>query len=281
MLALSLFLFPLGSVGTDPVPAADPPASPAAPLVAVWTDVDGDGRLDLFTLEASGPRLLCNRGDGGFEDSSHAFAGVTTAGIRGAAWADFDGDGRLDLFLGGTPEATRLLMNRGDLVFDDRTVELAGAVRSGVRSARVLDEGGDGFADLHLETETRSLFLRNQGVGAEGWLAFEAVELPGTRTSSSATAGSGSAPDAGASAGLSGAHGGDGGARIDRSVRGRSAEAPAPRAARWDPIAAMPAAVAGVPVPRETAAVSPSTRPRRPRSGLRTDVHRPASARRA
>lgn len=70
-----------------------------------WSDVDGDGRLDLFVCVPDGAnRLYRNKGDGTFEEVGVA-AGVAynAEGEKmhalGCAFGDFDGDGKDDLFV--------------------------------------------------------------------------------------------------------------------------------------------------------------------------------------
>jgi hypothetical protein len=94
----------------------------------------------------------------------------------GAAVLDFDGDGRMDLFLvngapwpgdAPRPEASagcRLLRNRGDGTFEDRTAEagLGGAAFFGMGAAAA-DYDADGDADLFVTAVGPSRLYRNDG----------------------------------------------------------------------------------------------------------------------
>jgi hypothetical protein len=60
-------------------------------------DVNDDGRPDLLVTQASGVRLLLNRGGGKFEDVTKRAGLDNPAWATGAAFLDYDRDGRLDL----------------------------------------------------------------------------------------------------------------------------------------------------------------------------------------
>jgi hypothetical protein len=65
-------------------------------------DVDGDGRLDLFTANYGRNGLFLNRGGGRFEDVSLRWGVAIESRYDACAFADFDHDGRIDLYVNGT-----------------------------------------------------------------------------------------------------------------------------------------------------------------------------------
>ena len=114
-------------------------------------DFDGDGRLDIYLVQATGSggnRLFRNLGDLRFEDLS-AVSG-SADGDRfgmGATTGDFDGDGDLDLYVSNLGRDT-LLRNDGGARFVDVT-EAAGLGDRGLSaSATFFDGDGDGDLDL-------------------------------------------------------------------------------------------------------------------------------------
>jgi hypothetical protein len=69
-------------------------------LSASWTDLDLDGRPDLYVAnDVSDNALFRNRGDGTFEDLSYSARAADYRGAMGLAVGDFDNDGDSDLFV--------------------------------------------------------------------------------------------------------------------------------------------------------------------------------------
>ena len=92
----------LGGVFTDVTEEAGLGGLRGNYLGAAWGDYDNDGRPDLVVTSFGGIRLFHNRGDGTFEDVSHASGVDAFRGFwTGATWGDADGDGRLDLYVCG------------------------------------------------------------------------------------------------------------------------------------------------------------------------------------
>jgi hypothetical protein len=69
-------------------------------LAAAWTDLDEDGWPDLYVAnDVSDNVLYRNRGNGTFEDISHAARVADYRGAMGIAVGDWDGDSDTDLFV--------------------------------------------------------------------------------------------------------------------------------------------------------------------------------------
>ena len=67
---------------------------------AAWADIDNDGYLDLFIGNENAPsQLFRNKGDGTFEDISHAAGIDKTAFTKGVVAADYDKDGYVDFYV--------------------------------------------------------------------------------------------------------------------------------------------------------------------------------------
>jgi hypothetical protein len=61
-----------------------------------WTDINKDGKQDLFMVGTNVSALFKNVGNGHF---SQIFSQVLTQALTGATWADFDNDGDLDVMI--------------------------------------------------------------------------------------------------------------------------------------------------------------------------------------
>ncbi len=131
---------------------------------ATFTDVNNDGRLDLYVCRFGAPNwLFINQGDGTFKEEAAARGlGFTDDSVIGA-FCDYDRDGWLDLYVvtnlldtakrpAGQPD--RLFHNRGDGTFEDVST------RAGIRptetsghSATWWDFDEDGWPDLYVAND--------------------------------------------------------------------------------------------------------------------------------
>lgn len=149
-----------------------------AGISAVFFDADNDGRLDLYVVNYltyiptneseqnpgayPGPLayagqanvLYRNRGDGTFEDVTHA-AGLSAPGHRGMSVSAFDADrdGDVDLYVSNDDTPNQLFLNDGRGHFAEVATEAGVAFNSigeapGSMNAAVADADGDGSPDL-------------------------------------------------------------------------------------------------------------------------------------
>jgi hypothetical protein len=131
-------------------------------------DVDGDGRLDLFTANYGPNGLFLNRGKGAFEDVSEKWGIAIDSRYDTCAFSDFDHDGRLDLYINGTVTSgvsyrDYLFRNIGT-GFEDVTPDLIRNLQAD-HGAQWADFDGDGDEDLALTgvgADPMPLLLRNR-----------------------------------------------------------------------------------------------------------------------
>jgi len=125
-----------------------------------WTDVNADGRLDIFLCRQLGNVLLINRPTGFHDDASRV--GIV-GGSRSAAWADYDADGRADLLTGGF----QLFANAGGLVRNDAArLPAPKDHRRPAQGAGWIDYNADGRPDALITTAHLGVRLyANAGTG--------------------------------------------------------------------------------------------------------------------
>ena len=134
---------------TDVTAASGLDASVSRSQTAAWADIDNDGYLDLFIGNENVPsQLFRNKGDGTFEDISHA-AGVDRVGYtKGVAAADYDNDGYVDFYVSNVNGGNFLYHNNHDRTFTE-VAKQAGVQAPWFSFATwFFDYDNDGWPDL-------------------------------------------------------------------------------------------------------------------------------------
>ena len=118
---------------------------------AAWADIDNDGLLDLFVINEKAPaQLFHNRGDGTFEDISHAAGIDKTAFSKAVTAADYDNDGFVDFYVSNFNSANFLYHNNHDRTFTE--IAKQACVQEPVFSFATwfFDYDNDGWPDLYV-----------------------------------------------------------------------------------------------------------------------------------
>ncbi len=143
---------------------------------SAWSDYDGDGDRDLFTVGIQDPhRLYRNNGDGTFTDVTTEAGLLDPRGGWASLFFDYDGDGDRDLFVTRDgwrgPEPNSLYRNNGDGTFTDVAHRAGLGGNHNSFTATLADIDRDGDIDLYVANGVAeaggapNTLYRNQGDG--------------------------------------------------------------------------------------------------------------------
>jgi hypothetical protein len=145
---------------------------------SVWTDIDGDGDLDLYiahcrqstssyTDERRRDRLFINDGTNHYTENA-ASTGMELPGNYKQTWTtsfgDMDNDGDFDCVMTNHGEASQIYQNNGSGVFTDITTGSGFTVPFDAIESAVEDFDNDGFLDI-LVTGPSWVMYHNNGNG--------------------------------------------------------------------------------------------------------------------
>jgi hypothetical protein len=153
----------------------------------VFTDIDGDGRLDLWVTDSKYNRLMRNAGPNGFEDIGPT-SGISQATAQYTSWGtgiyDYDNDGWPDIlvFHGGlihlVPQEQSLFRNLGNGKFADVSREAGPVldVKTVSRGACFADYDNDGKVDAFVvNLGGRGTLVHNVSTNTGHWIAIKLV----------------------------------------------------------------------------------------------------------
>jgi hypothetical protein len=128
-----------------------------------WGDVDNDGNLDLFVLNADGENefFFRGQGDGAFTSVSSTPRGTPSndgGDTVSSSWADYDKDGFLDLFASNVAGLNALYRGKGDGSFTKIT--------TGSLVTTVARHYGCSWADFDNDGDPDLFVASNGGIGS-------------------------------------------------------------------------------------------------------------------
>jgi hypothetical protein len=140
------------------VTAASGLGAPTTSQTAVWTDIDNDGRLDLFVGVENGPsQLFRNKGDGTFDDISVKAGIARTAYTKGVAAGDYDNDRYPDLYVSNYGGSNFLYRNNRNGTFTEFSDAARVLGTPNGFATWFFDYDNDGWEDLFVTSYAPSL----------------------------------------------------------------------------------------------------------------------------
>lgn len=144
-----------------------------AGTAAAFSDVDGDGRPDLYAANGYGlPSFFyINRG-GDFDDETDEAGVGEQEDAEAVVFGDYDNDGDMDMYISNTagaegqPLSDILYQNDGNGIFEDVTVEAGLDIEDYSLGAAFGDLDNDGYLDLYVVINGGpNILYRNNGDG--------------------------------------------------------------------------------------------------------------------
>lgn len=128
------------------------------------TDLNNEGNLDLFFVgnQNETNELYINEGDGSFSDLTNRIplSGTSTS----VAANDVDGDGSMDILIGNIGQNV-MLMNSGNVFFNNQTNERLPQISDPTRDIEFGDLTGDNLQDIIIGNEEINRIWINTGSG--------------------------------------------------------------------------------------------------------------------
>jgi hypothetical protein len=120
-----------------------------ATQTGVWTDIDNDGKLDLFIASENLPaQLFLNKGDGTFVDIAHSAGVDRNTFAKSVAAGDYDHDGYVDLYVSSFRGPHLLYHNNHDRTFTEVSRKAGVESQAATFGSWFFDYDNDGWEDL-------------------------------------------------------------------------------------------------------------------------------------